>query len=433
VNSIRHNQPSREGAPRRVMLLISPSSYRGGAFLRAAERLELETVQAIDLPEPLAREWNIELGIDFSKPHLAVDRIVDYARRNPLDAVLSLDDSATVIAALASDRLGLPHNSPGSALAARDKLRMRELLVRHGVAAPEFRRLDVSADPVRVAPEIDYPIVVKPNLLSGSRGVIRADHPEEFVAAFQRTRAILLSEGHNNRSACIVVERFIPGLEVAVEGLLTSGSLQVLALFDKPDPLDGPFFEETIYLTPSRLPEATQQSIAETTARAAASLGLREGPVHAELRVNQDGPWIIEIAGRSIGGLCSTILEFGTGQSLEELILLQAVGEQVPEAGLNGEAVGVMMIPIPGAGILRGVEGVDRARAVPGVTGVEISARLNHKLVPLPEGSSYLGFIFARGQSPEEVDDALRAAHRALDFKIARQIPLMAETARVRE
>ena len=272
---------------------------------------------------------------------------------------------------------------------------------------------------------VDYPCVVKPTRLSGSRGVIRADDEAEFVAAFERTRRIIEAEGHPLATADVLVEAFVPGFEVAVEGLLTADGLQVLAIFDKPDPLDGPFFEETMYVTPSRLSVGSQAAIADCTARGAAALGLRHGPIHAELRVNEHGPWIVEIAGRSIGGLCSSVLEFGTGMSLEELILRHAVGEDIGPVTRNGEAVGVMMIPIPASGILRRVAGIEDAEQVDGVTGIEITAPLHHPIRPLPEGASYLGFIFARGAAPDHVEQALRDAHARLRFEIVPDIPLM--------
>jgi len=234
-----------------------------------------------------------------------------------------------------------------------------------------------------------------------------------------------MSEGNSDQETSILVEDFIPGFEVALEGLLTNGRLKVLALFDKPDPLDGPFFEETIYITPSRLPVATQNDIASCVATAAASLGLREGPVHAELRVNEQDPWMLEIAGRSIGGLCSTILEFGSGMCLEELILRHAMGYEIASIEREKHAAGVMMIPIPSAGMLKAVHGVEDAKNVPLITGVEITAKLNYPLVPLPEGASYLGFIFARGESPDEVEDAIRTAHKHLKFEIRREIPVL--------
>jgi len=411
------------GAPR-VVLLMSPATYRAGAFLGAAERLGLEVVQGIDLPESLTEYWHVPLGLDFTRPELAAADLVAYAREHPVAAILSVDDSATLVAAQASAALGLPHNDPGAALAARDKLVMRERLAAAGVPVPPFRPYPATADPAAIAATVAYPCVVKPLRLSGSRGVIRADNAAEFVAAFERTRAMLFAEGYAPAETQLLVEQFVPGVEVALEGLLTGGRMQVLALFDKPDPLDGPFFEETIYVTPSRLPSATQDAIARRTAQAAAALGLREGPIHVELRVNAEGVWPIELAGRSIGGLCSSILEFGTGVTLEELILRHAVGLPLPSTERAGEAGGVMMIPIPKRGILRGIGGQDEAARVPGITGVEITAKLNHPLMPLPEGASYLGFIFARGHTPAQVEAALRAAHARLSFRIEPAIML---------
>ena len=416
------NAPDRK----RVMLLVTPTSYRSGSFNAAAERLNIDVVHGIDLPKTLSREWDIPLGLDFSRPQEAAALIEEFVRDTPVDAILSVDDSASIVAALANRRLGLPGNSPEAALAARDKHVMRNLLAEHEVPVPVFTGFNATADEFAMSREVRYPCVVKPTQLSGSRGVIRADNPEEFVVAVHRTRQIIEGDGELLSNATILVESFIPGFEVALEGLLDAGELQVLALFDKPDPLDGPFFEETIYVTPSRLADEVQSAIAECTQQAARALGLREGPVHAELRVNDDGPWILEIAGRSIGGLCSTILEFGTGLALEELILLQATGTAVSGIERGTDAVGVMMIPIPSGGVLRSVAGLSEAQAVPGITGIEITARLNHSIVPLPEGSSYLGFIFAKGSSPDQVEEALRLSHERLIFQITPEIRLRA-------
>ena len=404
---------------------MSPATYRAGAFLSAARRLNLEAVVGIDLPETLAEYWHVPLGIDFADKEAALRTITEFAGEHPLHAILSVDDSASELAAEASAMLGLPHNSPDAAEAARDKLIMRNLMSAGGAPCPVFRNFPLDGDPAEIAAQVTYPCVLKPRRLSGSRGVIRANNRQEFIAAFQRLKRLLLNEGYDEHETSFLVEDFIPGVEVALEGLLTHGQLKVLALFDKPDPLDGPFFEETIYVTPSRLPEETQQAISRCVAVAAASLGLREGPVHAELRVNEAGPWMLEIAGRSIGGLCSTILEFGTGMCLEELILRHALGEEVAGIERDSHAAGVMMIPIPGAGILKAVHGVEEAEATPLITGVEITAKLNHQLTPLPEGASYLGFIFARGDTPAAVEEAIRKAHSHLRFEIRREIPVL--------
>ncbi|MBX5451471.1 ATP-grasp domain-containing protein [Thermogemmatispora sp.] len=409
-----------------VLLLMTPATYRGGAFVQAARRLALDVVIGVDTPPGLATSWPSEvLALDFKAPEEAVERIVSLAHQRPLQAVLSVDDSAVELAALASEALGLPCNAPAAAEAARDKYLMRQRMAAAGVPCPVFRHFPLTADPEAIAHMVGYPCVLKPRRLSGSRGVIRANTPAEFVTAFYRLKRILLSEGFDEQTTGFLVEDFIPGFEVALEGLLTSGRLQVLALFDKPDPLDGPFFEETIYVTPSRLPYAVQEAIRNCVELAAAAIGLREGPAHAELRVNEQGPWMLEIAGRSIGGLCSTILEFGAGMCLEELILRHALGLELPSLERRPEAAGVMMIPIPRAGILKGVYGVEDARQVPLITGVEITAPLNNRLVPLPEGASYLGFIFARGDSPAAVEEALRTAHRCLRFDIRRDLPVL--------
>ncbi len=410
---------------KRVMLLLSPATYRANAFIQAARRLELDFVSVIDLPRELAEHYEARLTVDFSNPDASVEKIAELARETPVDAILSVDDTATELAALANARLGLPNNSPDSATAARDKHVMRSMLKAGGAPCPFFELYPADIDPADIASSITYPCVIKPRRLSGSRGVIRANDPAEFVTAFNRVKRMLLSDGYDLAKTSLLVEEYLPGVEVALEGLLTDGSLQVLTLFDKPDPLDGPFFEETIYVTPSRLPEDVQQAIADATAQGAKALGLQHGPIHAELRINDRGPWIIEMAGRSIGGLCSTILEFGSGVGLEEIILRHAVGIDIPTLQRSGSAVGVMMIPIPKAGRLRSCGGVEEALTVPGINGIEITAKMNYPIVPLPEGSSYLGFIFAQGSTPQEVESSIRTAHNKLTFQIDPLIPLM--------
>jgi biotin carboxylase len=403
----------------RAILLMKSSTYRARPFMEAAARLGIEVIQGIDMAPELADYWKVPLGLQFDEPDKAVTAIVEYARQHPVQAILALDDSATVIATQAGEQLGLSYNSGEAAVAARNKSKMRQLLAAHRVRSPRFQRYEIDDNPAQIGEKITYPCVVKPLLLSGSRGVIRADNPAEFVAAFQRLAQMLRQMNRTSGSTEILVEDFIPGVEVALEGMLDHGRLHVLALFDKPDPLDGPFFEETIYVTPSRLSEPIQADIAASTAQAAAALGLYHGPVHAELRLNEAGPWIIEIAGRSIGGLCSQTLRFGPDISLEELILRQAVGLKLESLTREASARGVMMIPIPEKGMLKAVRGVEAAQTVPGIESVEITAKINHPLIPLPEGESYLGFIFAKGEHPEPVEAALRKAHQKLDFELA--------------
>ena len=421
--------------PKRALLLTTPNSYRTQDYVDAAARLGIEAVIAVDLPKLLAEEWNFPLGADFGRPEQAAKQIVEALEVSrgakygevTFDAVLALDDSGSRVAALIANALGLPHNHPSAAEAARNKFRMRTMLAACGAPVPEFGEFRTSDNLkeiiARAEEAIGYPCVVKPEELNGSRGVIRANLRCELAASVRRLTALI------GNGQPFLIEGYIPGVEVALEGLLDSDRLHCLALFDKPDPLEGPYFEETIYVTPSRLPLAMQSRIVETAEAAARGLGLQTGPIHAELRINAEGPWIVEVAGRSIGGLCSRILRFGmevgNSSSLEELILRQACGLPFENMERESQAGGVMMIPIPEGGVFRRMSGIEEANGVAGVEDVQITARLNQSLVPLPEGDAYLGFIFAKGQSPAEVERALRQAHSLLQFEIDPEFELV--------
>jgi biotin carboxylase len=327
------------------------------------------------------------------------------------DAVAAVGDRPAVLAAEVAQTIGVPFHPPAAARACQDKYLARQLYHAAGLRVPSFFRAELGDDPHALADRTTYPCVLKPLGLSASRGVIRANNAGEFVAAFRRIAKI--------GERWIQVETYIPGREFAIEGLVTRGEFQPLAIFDKPDPLEGPFFEETIYVTPSRESPEVQTALLETTCRAVRALGLWHGPVHAELRYNDEGASILETHARPIGGLCANALRFDDGVPLEELILRHALGEDVRGARLDGPASGVMMIPIPKDGIYVSVEGTKSAEAIVGIEDVIITAKEGQRLIPLPEGSSYLGFIFARSDTPAEVETALRRSHAELSFEIA--------------
>jgi len=407
----------------RVLLLLPTTTYRAADFLAAAERMNVDVVAASEKPNVMASKHpEVLLTLDFRDPEAAARTVREFHKAYPIDAVIPVDDDTAVVAATIGSALSLKHNSIESAQAARNKHTFVELLHRHGLAAPWYRLFTTAEDPKQAARAVSYPCVLKPLFLSASRGVIRADDPLAFAAAWRRILKILedpeVAARGGEAAKQLLVQEFIPGQEVALEGMLDKGELRVLAIFDKPDPLEGPFFEETIYVTPSRHAESHQRQIAGCVASAAAAIGLREGPIHAELRFNENGIWIIEMAARSIGGLCSRTLRFGTGLSLEELILRHALNLGIGHIQREQRAAGVMMIPIPGAGILQEIQGLEAARAVPRIEGVTVSVPLGKGLVPLPEGSSYLGFIFSRAETPAAAETALRAAHRQLHFVI---------------
>jgi biotin carboxylase len=391
--------------------------------MEAAEHLGVDIVVGSERKQALADLVpGKTLALDFYNPKAATRTIAAFAQDYPLDGVLAVDDDTTILGAMASEALGLPHNRVAAVSATRNKHRLRLLLSHAGLLSPPFSLFAIDDDPVQVVQQVPFPCVVKPLCLSASRGVMRANNPEQFISAFQRLGTLLQSpdvvERRDPLARQILIEGYIPGVEVALEGLLVKGELTVLALFDKPDPLDGPYFEETLYITPSRLPEGVQQNVAQCTARAARAIGLEEGPVHAELRVNDHGAWLIEMAARSIGGLCSRTLRFGTGMSLEEVILLQAIGADVGQYNRDRLAAGVMMLPIPHHGILRSVHGQQAAVQVPNIESLDITMPLGQEVIPLPEGAQYLGFLFARAETPERVEAALREAHQQLTFVI---------------
>jgi hypothetical protein len=396
--------------------------------VEAARRLGVELTVASEQPSTFQGANPAGLiTLDFGNPDRAAEQARAFASAYPLSGVLGVDDDTAVVAAAIAAELGLRGNAVAAARAARDKHEQRTLLAAAGVPVPAYALHRLEEDPRGLAARTTFPCVVKPLRLSASRGVIRADTAAQLVAAFERVRRILTEPdaarcGEPARS--VLVEDFVPGSEHALEGLLVGGALRVLAVFDKPDPLDGPFFEETLYVTPSRLSTSAQRRIAACAQGAAAALGLAEGPVHAELRWNERGAWLIELAARPIGGRCSAALRFGAEDagrgtawvSLEEIVLRHALGIDLPSLQRERRASGVMMIPVPRAGVLREVRGVDAARALPLIEDVAITAHAGQTLVPWPEGSRYPGFIFARGETPEAVDAALRAAHHRLEF-----------------
>ncbi len=398
--------------------------------MAAAERRGVLVVVASEEPSTMERfAGESLLTLDFGDPQGSAQKVAAFHEKHPLRAAIAVDEETAVVASVIAERLGFPGNAPEAAARARLKHVMREALAAAGVPAPAHRVFTTDDDPRAAAREVRYPAVIKPVFLSGSRGVQRVDDEDAFVRALEWTRELLarpeLAKRGGEHAKTILVEDFVPGSEVALEAILTEGELTPLALFDKPDPLDGPYFEETIYVTPSRLPAETQAKIANVTAQAAAALDLRQGPIHAELRLPPGpldpfgkSPSVLEIAGRSIGGLCSRTLRFGLGLSLEELILKHALGQDVTTDKRESKAVGVMMIPIPKQGEFIKLEGLEDAKAVEGIEEVTITVHQGANLIPLPEGSTYLGFIFARAETPKEAEQALRKAHEALTFQI---------------
>lgn len=411
-----------------VLLVAATTGYQTRVFEEAARGLGLDVVLAIDRCVHLEGPWGQDaVPVRFERPAEAAQVL---AGTSPApDGVVAVGDKPAEIASLTAAALRLPFHPPGAVLASRNKFLARERFRQADLPVPEYFLAPIRMDPAEAARSARYPCVLKPLGLSGSRGVIRADDELGFCAAFARIRDLLaLPEIRRRREDLdqyLHVEAYIPGREYAIEGLVTDGRLKVLAIFDKPDPLEGPFFEETLYVTPSRAPADVHTELARAVQDGVRALGLTHGPVHAELRHNGSGAWLLEIAARPIGGLCAGSLRFDGGMSLEELILRHALGEDVTHVRREKQASGVMMIPIPASGIYCGVEGVEEASTTPNVTEIVITALEGQRMLKLPEGASYLGFVFARAETPDAVETALRQAHARLRFRVATELPVL--------
>lgn len=404
----------------RVLVIAPHGSYRTAPFLTAAKQLNIDILIASEGEHSIVSEYAQGLHIDFKNKRQAIETIVNEAAKLSFSGIIGTDDTTTELAARIAEQLSLPHNNPDAVKITQRKDLARLKLKNSNVNIPNFDLLTTTKPISQQKIHIKYPAVIKPVALSASRGVIRVNNYQELEQAVERISNMLGKELQIEESSrtTLLLEEFIAGKEVAIEAMLYQGELDVLAIFDKPDPLDGPFFEETYYLTPSSYSEKIQQEIKQTVLDTCLEYGLTEGAVHAECRINEDGVWILEVAARTIGGMCGRLLSLGTGHSLEELVLLHAIGKRVEVKKLDS-AAGVLMIPIPQAGILKRVEGLLEAQRIPYVNELSIEVREGYELVPLPEGNSYLGFIFAEAVTVKEVEHALRKAHACLKFVIA--------------
>lgn len=419
---------------KRLLLFATKLGYQTRSFNAVAEELDVEIAFVTDRCRRLDDPWNDHaLAARFNTPEIAARDILAAQQGLRVDGILALGDRPAATAAYVARGLGLLYNHPASVEACRNKLRSREVFREAGIPVPWFRGVALHPLPEPALLEIQYPCVLKPLSLSASQGVVRANNRDEFIAGAARLKKLLDSpEIRATRESNLdqmLVEGYLPGREVAVEALLTEGTLRILAVFDKPDPLEGPYFEETIYVTPSRLPDSEQCSIESALRSAIQALGLTHGPVHAEFRLNEQGIWPIEVAPRPIGGLCAKALRFSLAGApepigLEELLLRHALNLPGADSLRESTASGVMMIPVPRSGILEKVEGEELARGIPGITGLEITARLHDYIAAWPEGSSYLGFLFARAETPEEVEAALRKSHAQLNFTLTPRLPV---------
>ncbi|MGH8872596.1 MAG: ATP-grasp domain-containing protein [Acidimicrobiia bacterium] len=391
-----------------AVVLLPSTTYRAADFVRAAEALDIDLIVASEQPPPFDM-GDRYLQIDCSDPDRAAETILGLGDKAPIDGVVAADDAGVVVAALAGRKLGLRANDPEAAVATRDKALQRVAMRDAELPQPLFALVPAHDMGAEAAAMVGYPLVVKPLDRAAGQGVIRVDRPGDLPAAVKRVRSIV------GASASLLVEELMRGEEVALEGIVRDGELTPLALFDKPDAVDGPYFPETILVTPTRLDERAQTECRRVASAALAAIGITHGPVHIEMMVEGDTVRVIEVAARSIGGLCSRSLNFGLlGTTLETLILRNAIGMEKPELRREHTASGVLMIPIPRPGHFVAIEGLDRVRELEHISAIDITTPPGSLLLPPPEGDRYLGFIFARAGEREPVEAALRQAMKII-------------------
>ena len=403
----------------RFLLISQPNSYRIAPYIKAAQRMGLEVLIASSGKHSLITEVHAGLHIDLDDKDAALETILDEARKNPLTGILGSDDSTVELAARAAAALGLPHNPAEAAqISSRKDLARCELSL-GGAPVPINCLLDLEQPLEKQMAGLPWPCVIKPLNMSASRGVIRANNEQEFIDACARIKKIIQYNTDEFERRHVLIEDYIDGIEVAYEGYLKNGELHTITIFDKPEPLTGPYFEETIYVTPSQLHNDIQQGIKQTVQQACEIYGLRTGPVHAELRIDRNNkPWILEVASRTIGGDCGQTLNSDTGFNIEELTIALAMNKDY-EIIKDETCRGVMMIPIKKGGILRRVEGLSDAKNVEHIESVDIIIREGNELIPLPEGNQYPGYIFARAKTQQQVISALQAAFLKLEIVVA--------------
>ncbi len=412
----RLNTLAKPGLSPGFVLLIAPSgSYRIPPYIEAAKALGIGLLVVSNSKHSLVSEVAKGISVDFDDLRLAREIILSEIKGLKILSVLATDDICVGLSSQIAQQLGLPQNNPSAARLTHRKDLAREALQLAGCNTPEFQVIKL-IDASNLSKSINYPVVIKPLSLSASRGVIRANDAAEFVQACRRIDSILEYTGQSGYERNqVLVEAYLDGAEFAVEGIIIAGEFHLLMIFDKPEPLIGPFFEETYYLTPSQLESAQIQELINEVSRCCHAYNLTHGPVHAEARITQTGVVLLELAARTIGGQCGQLIEFSTCQKLEELVILGMCGIK-PELPSSVESAGVLMIPVAKSGLLKRVEGMTDALQVEFIRDIEIHIQAGYELIPLPEGSSYLGFIFAQAPSYQQTYDALKKAYDKLNF-----------------
>lgn len=404
-----------------ILLLVPTETYRAEAFITGAAALGVSLTIASERRQAMAASMGRRtLVVSMQNPEVGLKQIEQAADNMQFDAIISVDDGGLATAALASKKLGLKYISTNSAQMSNNKIAMRKRLEQTEISKPWFlvhkptNKISITTGAIP-----SFPIIVKPASLSGSIGVMRIDAPEDVESALALCESIQMDHGCGGDTQTLI-EQYISGVECAVEAMVFNDQLKILAIFDKPRPLEGPYFAETIYVAPSERDREIQNKLQSTLEEARKALEIKTGPIHAEFRITSDREvYLIELAARSIGGMCSNAIPLSGGRSLEELIIAEALGMEIPEFAIENQASGVFMMPVPAKGVLRSISGVEEAKSTRWITNVTLSMMINSEVSPIPYDARYVGFIFAKAPTSRAVVEALEEAFKKIEIEIS--------------
>ena len=383
---------------KKLLLVIPENSYKSNDFVTSAEKLDLDFLVITDSQQVFGQfsDTVIIHGFDEELENDVKEKLQDVTH------ILPVDHSALKFSAYLVDLLKAKGNNTKSINTAMNKFESRNIF--NSISEIKIQNAIVNKiEDIEIFINENGTSVLKPIYGTASKSVIK-------VESFQENKAEVEKLMQDCSDQDLIIEEFVDGSEYALEGNLINSELNKIVIFDKPINYKEPYFEESIYIAPTEIPDKTQKEIVNLIGKACKKLGLENGPVHVEFKIHNKEIFIIEINPRMIGGLCSRCLSFGLFKtSLEEIALHAFLNNELKSIDLLSNFVGVLMIPTPISGKFISIN-KNELESIPNVSGVEITVSENSNLLEPPFGDKYLGFVFSQGDSKEKVMESLTLA-----------------------
>ena len=383
---------------KKLLLVIPENSYKSNDFVTSAEKLDLDFLVITDSQQVSGQfsDTVIIHSFDEELENDVKEKLQDVTH------ILPVDHSALKFSAYLVDLLKAKGNNTKSINTAMNKFESRKIF--NSISEIKIQNAIVKKiEDIEIFINENGTSVLKPIYGTASKSVIK-------VESFQENKAEVEKLMQDCSDQDLIIEEFVDGSEYALEGNLINSELNKIVIFDKPINYKEPYFEESIYIAPTEIPDKTQKEIVNLIGKACKKLGLENGPVHVEFKIHNKEIFIIEINPRMIGGLCSRCLSFGLFKtSLEEIALHAFLNNELKSIDLLSNFVGVLMIPTPISGKFISIN-KNELESIPNVSGVEITVSENSNLLEPPFGDKYLGFVFSQGDSKEKVMESLTLA-----------------------